>query len=245
MIDPLTVQVTFDKVQCDGLLNLGLGWLPSHLYADDFSDIMDNEYNEAPPVSAGPFTFQSWARDDNIILVRNESYWEGAPNMDGKIFRIVPDSGARLAQLQSGEVDMIGLEPEQIAVADADPNLKRFNARDDGYSYVALNLANPENPQPGQDEEGNLIEQEPHPILSDPAVRLAMAHALDYQSIIDNVYLGQGYPIAANVLPAVEWAFDDTLRPMTMTRTCRARCWRRPAGWTATTTASATRMARR
>ncbi len=68
-------------------------------------------------------------------------------------------------------------------------------------------------PQPGQDEEGNLIEQDPHPILSEHAVRLAMAHALDYQSIIDNVYLGQGYPIASNVLPAVDWAYDPSIEP--------------------------------
>jgi peptide/nickel transport system substrate-binding protein len=213
VLDPLTVQVTFGRVQCDGLLNLGLGWLPSHLYAEDFSDVMDSPYNLEPAVSAGPFVFQSWARDDNTILIRNESYWLGAPNMDGKIFRIVPDPGARLAQLQSGEVDVTGVQPEQIAVVDGDPSLKRFNFRDDGYTYVGLNLANPENPQPGQDEDGNLIEQDPHPILSEHAVRLAMAHALDYQSIIDNVYLGQGYPIASNVLPAVEWAFDPSIEP--------------------------------
>ena len=213
VIDPLTIEVTFDKVQCDGLNNLGLGWLPSHLYADDFSDIMTSPLNEEPAVSAGPFVFQSWARDDNTILVRNEDYWQGAPNMDGKIFRIVPDPGARLAQLQSGEVDVTGIQPEQIATVDGDPSLNRFNARDDGYIYVGLNLADPENPQPGQDEEGNLIEQDPHPILNEHAVRLAMAHALDYQSIIDNVYLGQGYPIASNVLPAVEWAHDPSIEP--------------------------------
>ncbi len=213
VLDPLTVQVTFKEVKCDGLNDLGLGWLPSHLYAEDYSDIMENPYNDAPPVSAGPFTFQSWTRDDNTILVRNEDYWEGAPYMDGMIYRIVPDPGARLAQLQSGEVDEIGVQPEQIAVVDADPNLNRFNFKDDGYTYIGLNLANPENPTEGQDEDGNLVEQDPHPILSDPAVRQAIAHSLDYATIIDNVYLGQGYQIAANVLPAVEWAHDPDLAP--------------------------------
>jgi ABC-type transport system substrate-binding protein len=47
-------------------------------------------------------------------MVRNESYWEGAPNMDGMITRVVPDSGARLAQLLSGEIDITGLEPTQL-----------------------------------------------------------------------------------------------------------------------------------
>ncbi|MEZ4554868.1 MAG: ABC transporter substrate-binding protein [Caldilineaceae bacterium] len=213
VLDPLTIQVTFKEVKCDGLGDLGLGWLPSHLYADDFSDIMENDFNDAPAVSAGPFTFQSWTRDDNTILVRNDSYWEGAPYMDGMIYRIVPDPGARLAQLQSGEVDEIAVQPEQIAVVDAAPNLNRFNFKDDGYTYIGLNLANPDNPQPGLDEDGNYVEQDPHPILSDVAVRKAIAHSLDYQTIIDSVYLGQGYQIAANVLPAVTWAHDPSLAP--------------------------------
>ena len=121
VVDPLTLKITLTEVKCDALGDLGLGWLPSHLYKPDFSDIMENPYNAAPPVSAGPFTFQSWARDDNIILVRNEDYWEGAPNMDGRITRIVPDSGARLAQLLSGEIDVTGLEPSQLTSVQGNP----------------------------------------------------------------------------------------------------------------------------
>ena len=67
------------------------------------------------------------------------------------------------------------------------PNLNIYRFEDDGYDYIALNLANPENPKPGQDENGALVEQDPHPILSDLAVRKAIAHTLDYQTIIDSV----------------------------------------------------------
>jgi peptide/nickel transport system substrate-binding protein len=44
-------------------------------------------------------------------------------------------------------------------------------------------------------------------------VRQAMAYALDYDAIIDQVYLGQGYRMAANVLPAIEWAYNNDLEP--------------------------------
>ncbi|MBW7884954.1 MAG: hypothetical protein H3C34_20410 [Caldilineaceae bacterium] len=213
VIDPLTVRVTFKEVKCDGLGDLGLGWLPSHRFAEDFSDVMTSPLNEAPDASAGPFKFQSWTRDDNTILVRNESYWEGAPNMDGMIYRVVPDSGARLAQLLSGEIDVTGLEPTQLASVEGNPDINVYSFKDDGYDYIGLNLANPENPLPGKDEDGNLVEQDPHPVLSDVNVRRAIAHALDYQTIIDSVYLGRGYQIASNVLPAVEWAYDPAIQP--------------------------------
>ena len=213
VIDPLTLKVVFKEVKCDGFGDLGLGWLPSHLYAADFSDIMTSPLNEAPTVSAGAFTFQSWTRDDNVIMVRNESYWEGAPNMDGMITRVVPDSGARLAQLLSGEIDITGLEPTQLTSVEGNADITVFSANDDGYDYIGLNLADPANPQPGKDENGELIAQDPHPILSDLNVRKAIAHALDYQTIIDSVYLGRGYQIASNVLPAVEWAHDPSIAP--------------------------------
>lgn len=211
--DPQTVIVTFNEVRCDSLPNLGLGLLPSHLYKGDFSDIMENKFNDAPQVSAGPLKFKEWLRDDHVALERNADYWKGAVHMDGWIFKTVPDPGARLGQLQSGEVDLIEAQPEQLTTIELDPNLKLFKYKDDGYNYIALNLANPKNPQPGQDEQGNLIEQDPHPILGDLNVRQAIAYSLDYDAIINQVFLGQGYRITANVLPAVEWAYDDTLEP--------------------------------
>ena len=213
VVDPLTIQVTYAEVKCDALNNLGLGWLPSHLYAADFSDVMDSPLNEEPTASAGPFVFNEWLRDDNATVLRNDNYWKGAPNMDGWIYKVVPDPGARLAQLQTAELDLIGVQPEQLTTVELDANLNLYKFKDDGYSYIGLNQANPQNPTAGQDEDGNLVEQDPHPILSDLAVRQAIAHALDYDSIINQVYLGQGYQIASNVLPAVGWAHDPSLQP--------------------------------
>jgi len=231
VLDPLTIQVTYGEVKCDALNNLGLGWLPSHLYAEDYSDVMDSPLNQEPTVSAGPFIFNEWIRDDNSTVLRNDNYWKGAPNMDGWIYKIVPDPGARLAQLQTGELDLIGVQPEQLTTVQLDANLNLHKFKDDGYSYIGLNQANPANPQAGQDEDGNLVEQDPHPILSDLAVRQAIAHALDYDAIISKVYLGQGYQIASNVLPAVGWAHDPSLQPYAFDTDVAAQILD-DAGWT-------------
>ncbi len=229
--DPLTVVVKFKQVKCDALGDVGLGWLPSHLYAADFSDVMTGPEIEAPRVSAGPFLFQSWTRDDNFIVTRNENYWEGAPHMDGSIVRVVPDAGARLAQLQSGEIDYLEVQPNQIASAEQDPDLARFQYYDDGYNYIGLNLADPANPIDGRDADGNLVPQPPHPILGDVRVRQAIAHAINYQSIIDNILLGQGYPMAANVLPTIEWAINKDIQPYAYDLE-QAKALLEEAGWT-------------
>ena len=228
--DPLTIVVKFKQVKCDALGDVGLPWMPSHLYAADFSDVMTSPENEAPSRFGGIFKFQNWTRDDNIVVVRNETYWEGAPKMDGSIIKVVPDAGSRLSQLQSGEIDYLTVQPNQIAAAEANPKLVRWTYNDDGYNYIGLNLANPANPQNGRDENGNLIPQEPHPILGDVRVRQAIAHAIDYQSIIDNIFLGQGYPIAANVLPPIEWAVNKDLKPYTYDLE-KAKSLLEEAGW--------------
>lgn len=231
VVDDYTVQVSFSELKCDGFLDLGLAWLPSHLYAADFSDIMTSPLNTAPTVSAGEFNFSDWARDDHVTVVRNETFWEGATYMDGLITRVIPSPGSRLAALEAGEVDLIGLEPAQVERVKANPKLNVYQAKDDGYSYIGLNLADPDNPMPARDEEGNLVDQAPHPILSDHSVRLAMAHSLDYAAIIESVYLGQGYQLASNVLPAVGWAHDPDLEPYAYDQELAASILDE-AGWT-------------
>jgi peptide/nickel transport system substrate-binding protein len=211
--DAQTLVITYNELRCDALANLGLNILPSHKYAGDFSDIMTSPENEAPTVSAGPLIFNDWIRDERVSTLGNPDYFKGATNMEGWIYKEVPDAGARLAQLQTGEVNKVDLQPEQVAAAELDPNLNVFEYQDDGFTYIGLNLANPANPQPGLDEEGNPIEQEPHPVLGDKNVRQAIAHALDYDTIINQVFLGQGYRMVADVLPAIEWAYNDELEP--------------------------------
>jgi peptide/nickel transport system substrate-binding protein len=133
--------------------------------------------------------------------------------MDGMIYKVVPDAGARLAQLQNGEVDVLELQPNQVASVESDSNITVYTWDDDGFDYIGLNLGNPANPQNGRDEAGNLVPQEPHPILGDVRVRQAFAQAIDYDAIINNIFLGYGIRQTANVLPALDWSYDDTLAP--------------------------------
>jgi peptide/nickel transport system substrate-binding protein len=213
VLDPLRVQVRFRQGLCDGLDVLRIGWLPSHLYAPDFTDIMSSSANTNPTVSAGPFVFQSWAPNENITLRRNQRYWQGESKAERLIFHIQPDPTARFARLLDGGVDVASVGVSQMTSAQADPNVLIYSANLDGYDFIALNLADPENPQPGLDDAGNRILQDPHPVLADPSVRQAIARALDYTTIIESIYLKRGYQVASNVLPIIPWAHDATIEP--------------------------------
>jgi peptide/nickel transport system substrate-binding protein len=62
----------------------------------------------ARPVGTGPFRFERWERDTELVVVRNESYWrDGLPHLDRITFRPVPDEHERAQGLLNGDLDAI------------------------------------------------------------------------------------------------------------------------------------------
>ncbi|HLW61074.1 MAG TPA: ABC transporter substrate-binding protein [bacterium] len=64
------------------------------------------------PVGAGPFRFVEKIPQDHITLERNPDYWEGGlPLLDRIVYRPIVDDNARVANLKSGDVDIINVVP--------------------------------------------------------------------------------------------------------------------------------------
>jgi peptide/nickel transport system substrate-binding protein len=58
------------------------------------------------PVGTGAFVFDSWQRDNQLVVVRNEDYWrEGLPYLDRITFRPIPDEDTRVQSLFAGDLD--------------------------------------------------------------------------------------------------------------------------------------------
>ncbi|MBK8051668.1 MAG: hypothetical protein IPK16_34020 [Anaerolineales bacterium] len=230
VLDPLTVSVQFNGIRCDALSDLRLRWLPSHLFTPGDEDFIDRVIADSFEVSAGPFLLQSWTPRESVALERNETYWQGAPAIERMVLRIMPDPADRYNGLLDGSLDAIPVTAAQANDLAGNPGVTVHSANIDGYDFIAVNLANPENPQAGRDEAGALIVQDPHPALSDPAVRQAIAYALDYTTIVESIYLNHGYQIASNALPVIPWAHNTQVQPYTYDPN-RARQLLEEAGW--------------
>jgi peptide/nickel transport system substrate-binding protein len=232
LVDDMTVEFVFSEINCVALWDLGLGWLPAHMY-ENYSDIQDSELNTNPTVTNGPFLFQEWVKDDHITLVRNPDYWRGAPHLDGWIFKTVPNATVGVQQLKTGEVDVYdGIEPKYLVEMELQDSLGIYKYFDDGYTFIAYQMGDPENPQPRWNEDGTLNEDHGvHPILSDVRVRKAFTYATDRMAIISKVIFGQGAPLEANTIPIIEWAFNDSLEPIPYDPE-QAAALLEEAGWT-------------
>ena len=77
---------------------------------------------------------------------------------------------------------------------------------------VMFNVADPNNPKNGVDEQGNRVEQGNHPLFGDVRVRQAFALSIDHAALNQGAFSGHGIAIGTPVLPQT-WAHNDTVQP--------------------------------
>lgn len=230
--DPKTVAVTLAGSNCAVLHSLRQPLLPSHRFAPDFSDLATNPLSQAPELSAGPFRFVEQVAGEKVVLARNSDYWQGAPQIEKWEVRIMPDPNARRQALADGLIDLLYFGADEIVATplEATSTVTVAAMPTDGYSFLALNLADPANPQPGRVADGVSQPQAPHPILGELAVRQAIAAAIDYERIIDEVYHGHAYRTASYVPSIASWTYAGNL-PLPAFDPARANQLLDDAGW--------------
>jgi peptide/nickel transport system substrate-binding protein len=229
--DPGTVAVSLNQPDCSALQALVQPVLPSHRYAADFGGLADSPLNRAPTTTAGPFRFDEQTSDGAVRLVRDDSYWRGAPNIQTYHLVPAPTIDVQIEALQAGSGDLLrplATDLDQFAGIEA---VDRTRFPDDSYSFIALNLADPANPLTGQTTDEARQLQPPHPILGDLRVRQALAAALDYATILQAAYGEAHYRTGSYVPPTAQWVHDPTLQPPTYDPE-QAAALLDEAGWT-------------
>jgi peptide/nickel transport system substrate-binding protein len=206
LIGDHTVTLGLSAPDCAVLDGLRLPILPSHLFAADFSDLRTNPFNEAPTVSAGPFLFAGRQPGQRIELMANPTFWRGAPAIERYVLRIVPSAAERARLVAEGEVDLAEVDWDAAQLLQGSAGLYLVETLADGYSFLALNLADPLTPASGLDANGVVQPQLPHPVFGDPEVRRAVASGVDFHGIIRSVYGDSAMRSASFVPPATTWA---------------------------------------
>jgi peptide/nickel transport system substrate-binding protein len=146
------------------------------------------------PVGTGPFKFISWTRNDRMVLEANEAYWDGSPKVKRLIFRPVPEVATRLAELQTGNADIITSIPPFLVPQVKDSTNANVQSIPSGrvmFLYI------------------NCLKDGP---LKDKRVRQALNYAVDKKAIIDNILKGSGVQMAVNLTP-LHFGYDPTMKP--------------------------------
>jgi peptide/nickel transport system substrate-binding protein len=127
------------------------------------------------PVGAGPFMLNpgNWHKGQSLTLDRNPTYFKkGAPYLDHVVFKVDPDPGHAVGELESGRADATStIDPVVVA-----------QARDNGLGTVAVILSG------GQMISFNTASGP----FADPDARRAVANALSADAINQQIFEGTG-----------------------------------------------------
>lgn len=191
VVDDHTVQVVTDKP--DPLLQKRFAFqiyiLPSkYLNEKGYENFLKQ------PIGCGPFKFIEWVRADRLVLEAYEEYWAGPPLLKTAVFRPIPEDTTRLAELQTGMVDIIVNVPPFLV-----NQLK-------GQSGIDVQSV----------PSGRVILLYVNTLASGPLqdrrVRQALNYAVDKKTIIDKVLMGSGFQMAINTSP-YDFGHDPNLKP--------------------------------
>ncbi len=165
---PDQVVITLSEPHAPFLATLASGWsaiLPRELIE------ADHDFGSRP-VGTGPFSFVRWIRDSELVLERNDQYWqEGRPHLERVEFVTITEQSVMAQALQAGQVDVADLvvEPE-LSMLREGPNVQIY----EGTSALVMVLAINTQRQP----------------LNELRVRRGINAAIDKQAIMDNAYAG-------------------------------------------------------
>ncbi|HQY32084.1 MAG TPA: ABC transporter substrate-binding protein, partial [Thermomicrobiales bacterium] len=169
-------------------------------------------------VGTGPFKFDSWTQGQEIKLSRNDLYTPHPAYLKDITIRIFADHEAEFNAFLTGELDDVGVSPEQVATVQEQPDLFRlYEFPDQGFFYYEFNLNTDITTR-----------------FEDFRVRQAFMFALDRQSIVDNILLGHAV-VANGPQPVISYAYaPDQMNTVFNYDPERAMQLLTEAGWTDT-----------
>jgi peptide/nickel transport system substrate-binding protein len=154
-------------------------------------EVGDEEF-AANPVGTGPFTFQEWVPNERVVLRANEDYWDGRPEIDTLVFRPIPEVSARIAALQSDDVQIAAEIPADLAET-LEGNVESASVDGTRIFFLAMNVTKAP--------------------VDDAEVRLAVNQAIDRQTIVDSIYQGFARPLTQPAFPEMVGHHEDFTGP--------------------------------
>ncbi len=165
-----------------------------HIISAEYLEEHGKDYLAKNPMGTGPYKFVRWVKQEEVVLEANPDYWRGEPAIKKVIFKPVGEATTRIAMLQTGEADIIVNVPaNQVPAIANGANTKIADVPSVRVVYVAFQTR----------KDG---------WTANPTFRRALAHAVDIDSLIKNVLLGNGYKVNSALTPK-HFGYNHDIQP--------------------------------
>ena len=206
ILGPHRIKFTYKRLFSPAFGSWAMGILPEHILNENKLKLEAQKRGRDPkkfimrdsdfgrnPVGTGPFKFIEWKSDEVIRLIRNENYWDGAPEYEEYVMRIIPDSLTQEMEFYAGAIDNYSVQPHQVSRFSEDNKYQSFSSIGYFYSYIGYNIRNP--------------------LFKDIEIRTALGMAIDIDPIIKYVLYGEGERVTGPYPKITEW-YDPDVKPL-------------------------------
>ncbi len=190
-LDNYTVEFRLNKPDASFLWHLATHYasVTSAEYANKLEVAGKQEMIDRQPVGTGPYRLSEYRAGQYIRLVRHDNYWRGQPKMSQVVIDLGAGGTGRLSRLLTGECDVLAWPAaSQLTVLRDDPRLRLTLRPGMNIAFLAFNTNKPP--------------------LDNPAVRHALALAINNQRLMQSIYYGTA-ETAASILPRASWAYNN------------------------------------
>jgi peptide/nickel transport system substrate-binding protein len=189
----LTVSCSLPEPYAPFLTYASIGILPKYLLESTTPATLAEDPFNRSPIGTGPFRLTR-LEPSSATLRANDSYYFGRPLLDEISLRFYPDIESAAADLVRGEVQGLmvdlSINPTDFQALGTLDGVEEYVSNRSAYASLFLNNTTPP--------------------LNEPAVRRAVALAVDKNSMISGLLGGRGVPVDTPVPPG-SWAFGDDL----------------------------------
>ncbi len=184
VLDPYTIKFTLKEVFAPFLIEMVQKIVPKHA-----AQAQEGQKFLEQLIGTGPFKLVEWTHDERVVLEANPDYFEGAPQVETLVLKVIPDDTVRFLELKQGGVDLVqnAIPPDMVPVARETEHLRVVDEESIVIYYLGFNLEDP--------------------LLKNVNVRQAMAYAIDRQTIIEHLMNGQATP-ATGLLSPKNWYYE-------------------------------------
>src|SRR3989344_1759333 len=197
-IDEWTIEFKLKNPYTQFINNLSLGILPFHLWQDvKPGNFILSELN-LKPVGTGPYKFSKLKKDrlgriTSYELMANEDYYLDGPFIKSINFEFYTSEEDLIQSFNLNGIDNLsGVSPANLASLRFPGKVKIHELKIPRYFAVFFN-------------------QNQSNVLSDKNVRLALAHSVNKDKIIESID-GKGFKVDSPTLPEIFDEFEDSIK---------------------------------
>ena len=174
VIDEKTVKFNFSEPYA-AYKDLFSPVYPKHaIEGEDFNKVWNKCWcdGDGNPVGNGPFLFDSYKKGAELTLVKNDNFWGEPAHLDSIVFRFLPETNTEIQALRGGEVDLIYPQPQlELVPLTNQPDISLEASASTTWEHVDIQVG-----------------KNGHPALKDPAVRQALAYAIDRDALVSQLF---------------------------------------------------------